>query len=316
MILTVTPNSAIDRAIFVRGFRLGDKVQGEGQAFAPSGKGVGASLVIHELGGDTLASGFRAGRNGQLLGALLDEIGIRHDFVVAEGETRMSVVLVDLAARRQSTISVPSLRAGPGHLEDLLVVLDRYASQSWGVVFGGSLPPGLPRDAYAHLVRHARRLGLYTLLDSSGEPLREGVAGVPHLLKVNQDELRALDPEIAEALDDATEGAWTVAARLRARLGAWASEALIVTLGARGALALTARQTYIARPLRVPVVNTAGAGDALSGAIMMKRSQGASWPEALSLGMAAAASVVMNQGTGVCRRGQVGELLPQVVITG
>jgi fructose-1-phosphate kinase PfkB-like protein len=47
---------------------------------------------------------------------------------------------------------------------------------------------------------------------------------------------------------------------------------------------------------------------------MLARSQGAAWPAALALGTAAAASVVMNEGTAICRREQVHELLPQAQV--
>ena len=201
-------------------------------------------------------------------------------------------------------------------------MLDRYAPASishprrraWGLICGGSVPPGLPRDTHAHLLRHARRRGLYTLLDSSGKSLRQGVAGLPHVLKVNRDELAALDPKMGderEGIDDLCD----LAERLGARLGEWASEALIVTLGERGTLAVTPEGWYLAQPPPVPVVNTAGCGDAISGGLMLARSRGQDWPEALALGTAAAASVLTTGGTGICRREQVEELLPQVQVT-
>ena len=98
-------------------------------------------------------------------------------------------------------------------------------------------------------------------------------------------------------------------------MGEWASEALIVTLGELGALAVTLEGGFHARPPEVRVVNTAGAGDALNGGIMLARSRGDGWSAALALGTVAAASVVMNEGTGVCRREQVEELFPQVQVT-
>jgi 1-phosphofructokinase family hexose kinase len=313
MILTVTPNPTIDRVVFVRDFRLGTTVRGEREVVTPSGKGVGASLVIHELGGETVAAGLNAGHTGRLLTDLLDERRIPHDFVPADGETRTAVVLVDLAVEQQSTITAPTLSATSEHLSQLLALLDRYAGRAWGVICAGRLPPGLPPDSYARLVRHARQRGLVTLLDSSGEPLRCGVAGLPHILKVNRHELRSLDSEMTGrqgGADDIAE----LAGRLAGRLGEWASDALIVTLGARGALAVTSEGCYHAQPPQVPVVNTAGAGDALSGGIVLARSQGADWPTALALGTAAAASVVMNEGTAICHREQVEELLPQVCV--
>lgn len=327
MILTLTPNPTIDRVIFVRNFRLGTVVRAEREVVTPSGKGVDGSLVIHELGGDTVAAGLNAGLNGRLLTDLLDQMEVAHDFVPAHGETRIAVVLVDLAVGQQSTITAPTLTATGEHLSRLLALLNRYAPapgrhprphphpqrRAWGVICGGSLPPGLPLDSYARLVRHARQRGLITLLDTSGEPLRQGVVGLPHILKVNRHELESLDPETAGGRGSADDPA-RLAERLAGRLNEWASEALIVTLGARGALAVTPEGCYHAQPPQVPVVNTAGAGDAMSGGVMLARSQGADWPAALALGTAAAASVVMNEGTAICRREQVEELLPQIQV--
>ena len=312
MILTVTPNSAIDRVIFVRGFRLGRKAEAEAHTFSPAGKGVGASLTIRELGGMTLASGLAAGLNGEKLRRMLDGLGIPHEFVAAQGETRMPIVLVDLEAALQSTISVATLGASEAHLGQLIAVLESHASESWGVTFGGSLPPGLPADAYARLIRRARELGSYTLLDASGEALRRGVAGLPHILKVNDSEIGALDAPVARQLLEGVTDWRAVAMRLRDRIGEWASDAVIVTLGHHGVLAVTLEGMYHARPPQVPTVNTAGAGDALTGGLMVSRSRGEEWPQALALGTAAAASVVMNEGTGICRRDEVVDLLPQV----
>jgi len=319
MILTVTPNPTIDRVLFVRGFRLGAVVRAEREVTTPSGKGVDASLVIRELGGSTVALGLNAGLSGKLLAGLLDEWGVRHDWVTAYGETRRSVVLVDLAAGEQSTISLSTLRAGAEHLTQLITLIGRYADGAWGAVFGGSLPPGLPADSYARMVQYARERGLTTLLDSSGEALREGVRGRPHILKINREELGQMDTRLA-GVGAGSDGAWrtveglAMARALAERLGEWASEAVLVTMGGQGVVALTNEGGYQAVPPAVEVVNTAGAGDALSAGVMLARSQGADWRTSLAWGTAAAASVVMNEGTAVCRLEQVEALLPQVVV--
>ena len=317
MILTVTPNPTIDRVLFVREFRLGAVVRAESEMTTPSGKGVDASLVIQELGGSTVALGLKAGLAGKLLADQLDEWGVRHDLVAAYGETRRPVVLVDLAVGEQSTISASTLTAGVEHLSQLLRLVDRYADQAWGVICGGSLPPGLPVDSYARLLRAARRRGLITLLDSSGEALRHGVAGLPHVLKVNYDELAGLDASLAGGglgadRELSADGLVALARALSTRLQTWASEAVVVTLGRGGVLAVTLEGSYHAVPPDVEVVNTAGAGDAVSGGVMLARSQGADWRTALIWGTASAASVVMNEGTAICRLEQVEALLPRV----
>lgn len=325
-ILTLTPNPTIDRVVFCRDFRLGTVVRAERETVIPSGKGVDASLVIRELGGDTLVLGLQAGLNGRLHGDLLDRWGIAHDMVAACGETRMAIVLIDLAVNEQSTISAPTLTAREDSLLQLLDRVDRHAGRSWGLICAGSLPPGLPDDSYARLLCGARDRGLVTLLDTSGAALVEGVRGLrrmlhpAHILKINLDELRALDGPVemlgdsyvaSGAAEDDLDG---LVERLTDRLGKWAGEAIVVTLGERGALAATTGGGYRVRPLQVPVVNTAGAGDALNAGIMLARSRGADWPSALALGTAAAASVVMNEGTAICRWEQVEALLPRVQV--
>jgi 1-phosphofructokinase len=319
MILTVTPNPTIDRSVFVRGFQFGTVVRAEREQVTPSGKGVDASLVIHELGGTTVALGLNAGLSGRLHESLLDAWGIKHDFGQADGETRMAIVLVDLAINQQSTISAATLHATPRHLSRLLELVDRYADRSWGVICGGSLPPGLPQDSYAHLLRRARARGLVALLDSSGPALRQGIKGYPHILKVNVDELQALDAILIRGLDlsggkhdDIHGSVRMLAERLDKRLGDWVSEGVVITLGQRGALAVTTKGVYHVQPPPVPVVNTAGAGDALNAGIMLALSRGAEWSEALIWGTAAAASVITNQGTAICHREQVEEFRPQV----
>jgi 1-phosphofructokinase family hexose kinase len=310
MILTLTPNPTIDRSIFCRGFRLGGVVRAERERVTPSGKGVDASLVLHELGGQTCVLGLTAGLNGRLHMGLLDRWGITHDLLPAAGETRMATVLVDLAVNQQSTITAPTLVSCEGQLARLLDQLQSYAGPAWGLICGGSLPPGLPADSYAQLIRRARELGMVSLLDTSGEALRLGVGGRPHVLKVNYDELRVLLVDGAGAREEVD----ALAGQLGAYLGEWASEALVVTLGADGALAVTEEGAYWARPPAVRAVNTAGAGDALDAGLMLARSRGEGWPEALQLGTAAAASVVMNEGTAICQRKQVEELRAQVQI--
>jgi 6-phosphofructokinase 2 len=313
MILTLTPNPTIDRVVFVRNFELGTVVRAEREIVTPSGKGVDASLVIHELGGDTVALGLKAGLNGRLHEGLLDEWGVAHEFVPAGGQTRMAVVLVDLAVGRQSTISAATLWATEDHLHRLLELVDIYAGRAWGLICAGSLPAGLPVDSYAHLLRHARRRGLVVLLDTSDEALCQGVMGMPHILKINREELVCLGVEVdVTPADDWRGTVDALACALVARLGQWASEAMVVTLGGHGALAVTREGCYDCRPPDVPVVNTAGAGDALNGSLMLALSRGADWPAALAAGTAAACSVIMNEGTAVCRREQVEQCLAQV----
>jgi 6-phosphofructokinase 2 len=165
--------------------------------------------------------------------------------------------------------------------------------------------------------------GLVTLLDSSGVGLQQGIAGLPDILKINGRELAEIAAMRGEELPtwSAPDHLGDLAAWLSCHLGKWARTAFIVTLGAAGALAVTVDESneanrkgaaiYVPAP-KVPLVSAAGAGDAVAAGVMYARRHGHGWTEALRLGVAAAAAVVMNEGTAVCTAPQVYELLPQV----
>src|SRR5690606_37498699 len=114
----------------------------EREVVSPSGKGIDVSLILHELGAETLAISLNAGLNGEMLAALLAARGLRTHFIPAQGETRIAALITDVAQGRQSTILAPTLRAGATQLEALAAALADHAPAAWGVVCAGSLPPG------------------------------------------------------------------------------------------------------------------------------------------------------------------------------
>jgi 1-phosphofructokinase family hexose kinase len=324
MILTITPNPTLDRAIFVRGFQLGGIVRAEREVLTPSGKGVDVSLVLHALGHPTLATGLQAGIHGRIARELLDARGVLHQFVEAEGETRHALVLIDLARGAQSTISAATLRADQRHLAALLGIMRERLPAAHYAVLAGSLPPGWPADAYRPLIRACRAAGVACLLDTSGAALSAALLGdadpnsgtMPDIVKVNLIEFLSLC-EAGQQLRDARLQAESIgplaqaAAQLRARLGL---EALIVTLGGRGAVVVSREQTWHATPPPVSVLNDAGAGDALAAGVVWTRAHGGGWAEALRLGTACAAAVVTTPGTAECDAQLVDRLYDQVLV--
>lgn len=316
MILTITANPTIDRILFVRDFAMQDIMRAEREVVTPSGKGIDVSLILHELGAKTLAISLNAGLSGTLLAALLEQRGLPCYLIPAQGETRTAALITDLSQQRQSTILAPTLTATPHHLNLMVEQIATHAATSWGLVCAGSLPPGLPADSWASLLLAGQAHGLVTMLDSSGTGLLQGLQGLPHILKINGSELAELANNQGDQLRDwsAPNQLDNLAAWLHNHLGVWAQEALIITLGAAGALAVTAEGSLYAPAPKVPVVSAAGAGDALAAGVMLARRQGQGWREALQLGVAAAAAVVMNEGTAICQRQQVYDLLPQVQI--
>jgi 1-phosphofructokinase family hexose kinase len=323
MILTVTLNPTIDRVLFVREFALRDLVRAEREAVSPSGKGIDVAAILHHLGASTLAIALNAGETGQWLAGMLRSQGVPCELIPAGGYTRVATLITELGTGRQSTLVAHTLSATADHLTQVLGVVERHVARSWGLVCAGSIPPGMPRESWATILAAAHRHGLTTLLDSSGDGLRLGLAARPDLLKVNGRELAELAPEcdVAATTGDASEDSSAVPADLRRlaglvqpRVGEWARQALVVTLGRRGALLATAEDAWYAPALTVPVVSPAGAGDAFTAGLLLARRQGRPWPAALSLGTACAAATVMDESTSACPRDRVESLLSRVAL--
>src|SRR5207302_9261219 len=59
-------------------------------------------------------------------------------------------------------------------------------------VFAGSLPRGIEPDVYAGLIRDVRKLGVETMIDTDGEPMRLAVRAEPAVVSPNELEAEEL----------------------------------------------------------------------------------------------------------------------------
>lgn len=74
-------------------------------------------------------------------------------------------------------------------------------------------------------------------------------------------------------------------------------EAVLVTLGASGAVLVSTAGAWIAQPPKTTVVSTVGAGDCTLAGFIMGQSSGLSQPESLALGVAYGSAAAALPGT-------------------
>ena len=92
MIYTVTLSPALDYLVWLDHFETGELNRTKQTAFRAGGKGINVSVVLTRLGFQSICLGFTAGFVGNELIRMLDEEGIRHDFIqVKNGCTRINV---------------------------------------------------------------------------------------------------------------------------------------------------------------------------------------------------------------------------------
>jgi 1-phosphofructokinase family hexose kinase len=311
MILTLTPNTALDRVIFVDDFAFGETIRASMVVDGMGGKGTITSWVLGQLGTSSLATGFVGGETGRRLEEMLRRVGAQPNFLHVAGETRTTYVVVRNADHAHASITSAGLCPGP---EDASRLIEHVSHLLWRADFlhcAGTLPPGLPVNWYVGVIREARARGVSVLLDTSDPFLaatlrNAGPDGLPDVIKPNATEASALlgrpIPDRLQAIQAARE------------LRAWGIGAVIITLGADGAVAATGEGLWMIPPVPVPVVNAAGAGDGFNAGLMQARVRGESWPLALRWAAAVATAVVLTPAPGECRLEDVRALYPRVCV--
>ncbi|MFJ6667870.1 MULTISPECIES: 1-phosphofructokinase family hexose kinase [unclassified Streptomyces] len=304
MILTVTLNTALDITYRVRSLRPHASHRISEVIERPGGKGVNVARVLAALGHEVTVTGFAGGSTGRAVRDGLAGTGGPADALVpVAGATRRTIAVVDELSGDTTQLNEPGPQIAPA---EWAAFLDRYAellSGASAVALCGSLPPGVPVGAYAGLIRTARSLGVPVLLDTSGEPLRRGVAARPDLIKPNADELAELtgshDP--LRATEDARRrGARTV----------------IASLGPNGLLATTPEGRWRATPPGRVHGNPTGAGDSAVAALLSGLVTRLPWPTRLAHAIALSAATVRAPAAGEFDRRTYEELLGRVTVTG
>ncbi len=306
MIITLTLNPAVDQTVFVSRLALGDVNRFRESQLDPAGKGINVSRMAHRLGWPTIAFGFLAGEIGLIAQKALEDEGVQHHFVRAPGQTRLNVTVIDESTGTATSLYGPGPRVELPYLARLDEVFRFWLQAGRVLVLAGSLPPGVPGDAYASYTRLAREQGVKTILDADGEPLRLGVEAEPALIKPNVAEAERLLGRALPDLPAVVAGARELASR---RI-----ETVVISLGARGAVCVQGERAWLAAPPEVERRSTVGSGDSLVAGLAVALACGHSIVEGLRQGTAAGAATAMTSGTSLGTAEQVRALLPQVRI--
>ncbi|HAH87766.1 MAG: 1-phosphofructokinase [Armatimonadota bacterium] len=306
MIPTVTLNPSLDRSVYVEKLLPHDTNRITKVETDVGGKGLNASRVLKELGSDTVCLGFAGGDIGRFIEHTLNTNGIPTDFVCVEGETRMNIDIQEASGAPPTALNESGPQILPDELKKLFAKVKKTVRQSGMIIFGGSLPPGIPEDTYARLLAVAKEAGAKTILDAEGEPMRLGMEVLPFMIKPNRDETLRLTGVDIQSNQDALR-----ALDIFAQKGI---ELPVISMGARGAVARLGGEAFLAIPPKVKVVSTIGSGDSMVAGIAHILNRGGSLPDALRWGSAAGAATAMTGGTEIGHSNQILALLDKVSI--
>lgn len=303
MIITVTLNPAVDKTAVIPHFRAGEVNRVTELRMDAGGKGVNVSKVLAGLDIENTATGICGGATGQFILDSLRQLGVHTDFVCCAADTRTNLKIADPGGGT-TDINEPGAPVTAEQLCAFTEKLTAMTAQGDMVVFSGSLPPGTPPEFYAELIRQCRKQGARTLVDTSGEALRQAAQAVPYILKPNLEELHQLTGESIVSDDGIVRACRPFLERGTALMA--------VTLGGSGAVLVTHAGAFRADALSVTVRSTVGSGDAFAAAMAACVQHGAGDEETLAYAMAAGAVNATTCGTAVPDGARIREMAEQV----
>ncbi|MCV6974533.1 1-phosphofructokinase family hexose kinase [Mycobacterium bourgelatii] len=303
-IVTLTMNPALDITSNVDVVRPTRKLRCESPRYDPGGGGINVARIAHVLGAPVLAV-FAVGQPaGGLITRMLRAAGVPYDEVPIAGSTRESFTVNETSTGEQYRFVLPGPHLTVAEQTECLDRLRKAASSAEFVVASGSLPPGVPADIYQRVADICGQVGARLILDTSREALQQTSSGV-FLLKASARELRecvgrelATEPELLAAAHELIETGRT--------------EVVVVSLADQGALLVTRDESHRFAAVPMPPGSGVGAGDAMVAAITVGLSRGWSFVEAVRLGIAAGAAMLMTPGTAACEREDVETLFEKV----
>jgi tagatose 6-phosphate kinase len=284
-------NPALDITYIAEHFAAGQVNRVSRVHVQAGGKAVNVARLLQQAGHDVTVTGFAGGLAGQEMASQLDEWAVAHRLVRSAAATRRTVSafsVQDAAVTAYNEIGAPVTAAEWALFADGFGELARGAS---AVVLSGSLPGGLPDDAYRTLATLAADCGSPAFVDAHAAPLLAAVAAKPVLVKPNEHEL-------AEAAGLAAPVPLDAAIRAGRRLLADGAQSVVVSLGPRGLLAVLPDGSLLATPPRQRG-NTVGAGDAALAALVDGHLAGRPWPGRLRRAAAMSAAAVLQPVAGV-----------------
>ncbi|MBM4121268.1 MAG: 1-phosphofructokinase [Nitrospira sp.] len=309
MIYTITLNPALDHYLEVESLLMDDANRVKAERLYAGGKGIDVSRAIRRLGGDSMALGFIGGHNGQIMVDLLKREGVTTYFTPVAQETRRDIIISardsqqTLLHAQGPVITAEEWRCFLAHLR-VLDLRDSY------VALGGSLPRGVPADAYRQIAALVQSRGAKVILDADGPSLRAGLKARPFAIKPNLHELRR-----ATGKSLRTEADILTAGKALNRAGI---EVVMVSLGRRGLLVVSGRDRHRtalrAVPPPVAVRSRVGAGDSTVAGFILKQAGGKSLEDCVRFATAAGTAATLAPGNQLCRLSDVQRLAPRVRI--
>ncbi|WP_188207461.1 1-phosphofructokinase [Alkalibacillus aidingensis] len=306
-VLTMTLNPAIDKTLTLSTFEVGGLNRLTTQPHIdPGGKGINVAKVLNHLNTPVTTTGFMAGQTGKKMMNELQSLGIKTSFQDVDGEVRTNLKIVDQETQQTTEINEPGFVVGEEDLEGLNLILDQLLDQTEVMILAGSTPKGVSDHIYKEYIEKAKAKGVRTILDVSGNALKEGLKAKPFAIKPNIHELEDLFSRQFNNRDEIVEAC--------EQLVKEGIELVVVSLGGDGALFVSEDEVYQVAPFDITPKSTVGAGDSMVGAMVYSLLNSYSLEDLAKWSTTAGTITASKAGTSVCTLSEIEEYVDQVKV--
>ena len=305
-ILTLTLNPALDVLTTIDTVSDTHKMRCGPTLKHPGGGGVNVARVLHRLGANCVAVYLAGGVTGERHHQLMRAEKVRCHVMPLAEETRESFSVHELSSGHDFRFVLPGPQVSAAEYEACFDHVAQHLPKHMLVISGG-LAPGIPNDFYARLSALAKQHGVRVVLDTNGPALTEALKVGVYVFKPSLRELCDLTGQDLPDLDSQVAAAQQL-------IHSGQAEIVAVSLGAEGALVVSATEQWRARSVNVEVKTTIGAGDSFVAGMVWSLARGDSLVKAFQYGMASGAAALLAPGTSLSQAADVHYLLPQVVV--
>ncbi len=279
MVYTVTVNPALDYLIEMPKLQIGEINSSKKEIMMPGGKGINVSIILKELGIDSIALGFLGGFVGEEIERKVKRHDIKTDFIkIGEENSRINVKIA--TPYEETAINSKGPFIEEKYIELLYKKIEMLENGDI-LVLSGSIPKEMSKDIYQNICKKVEKKYVKIIVDTRGDTLLRTLQYQPFLIKPNQDELG----EIFDVKIASKEEAIQYAKKLQQN----GARNVLVSMGSEGAVLLDENgNSYNGEKISIEnPINTVGAGDSMVAGFIAGYEKFKNYEKALKLGMAA-----------------------------
>lgn len=291
MIVTVTPNTSIDKAYTISSvLERGCVTRVKTVLDNAGGKGLNASRSIKTCGEQVVATGFAGGNNGRMLCEILASQGISENFVRVKNETRCCINVLESDGTSTELLE-PGRAVDLEEISELKHIVSELTSSADVVTINGSLPVGCNSNLYRDLISRIKACGKPVILDTSGKLLVESLQASPTMIKPNIDEISQILGKKVANINEIVSAAYEIHEKYNI-------DQVVVSLGSKGSVLVCKKGTWRVTPPTIDVINPVGSGDTMVGAFAVAMSRGMQPADQLMFASACATANCLTPQTG------------------